>query len=165
VSKGAAKNETVMKALARVPSGLFILTAGRGEGAVGTLVSFVQQVSIEPPCLAVALRPERGAAAVLAKEKFFVINVLHAGDKTLLRAFAKESLSGREVFETVESKTVERGGAVLSAACAYLECELEKVLNFAGDHQLFVGRVVGGALLGEAAAKPIVHLRQDGSRY
>jgi flavin reductase (DIM6/NTAB) family NADH-FMN oxidoreductase RutF len=158
-------DKQVMKALARVPSGLFILTAGRGEEAVGTLVSFVQQVSIEPPCVAVALRPERGAAAVIAKEKFFVINVLHAGDKTLLRAFAKESLSGKEMAERVKAGAAKKGGAVLPGACAYLECELSHVLEYAGDHQLFVGRVISGELMGDPAAKPTVHLRQDGSRY
>lgn len=165
MSKSQLKHGDVMKALARVPSGLFILTAGKGDGAMGTLVSFVQQVSIQPPCVAVALRPERRAAAVIAKEKFFVVNIVHAGDRTLLRAFAKESKSGKGAFEKVEWAPVARGGVVLPAACAFLECELIRVLDFDGDHQLYVGRVVGGELIGDPAAKPTVHLRQDGSRY
>ena len=158
-------DHAAMRALGRVPSGLFVLAAGRGTEAVATLVSFVQQVSIDPPILALALRPDRTAAEVIAREKRFVLNVLHAGDKSLLRAFAKASATGPQAFAHVPSRTLAGGGAVFLEACAFLECELTGVVDVGGDHVLFVGKVVGGETLGDPAAKPTVHLRQDGSRY
>ena len=154
-----------LKALGRVPSGLFVLTAGKGETAVAMLVSFVQQVSLEPLMLGVALKPDRVASAAITSEKHFVINILHAGEKTLLRAFAKKSTMGKDAFAGVNSKTLPTGGAVLLDACAFLECQLIGVHDIGGDHQLYVGRVVGGDLLGDPAAKPTVHVRQDGGKY
>ena len=47
------------QALGRIPSGLFILSAGTGDQATATLVSFVQQVGFEPPVVVVALRKGR----------------------------------------------------------------------------------------------------------
>jgi flavin reductase (DIM6/NTAB) family NADH-FMN oxidoreductase RutF len=158
-------HKTALKAVGRVPSGLFVLTAGKGESAIATLVSFVQQLSIDPLLLGVALKPARAASAVLAREKHFVINILHAGDKSLLRAFAKKSASGKDAFAAVDSRPLPTGGAVLLEACAFIECELTAVLDVAGDHSLYVGRVVGGDLLGDPGAKPTVHVRQDGGKY
>ena len=39
----------VAQAVGHIPSGLFILTVGRGEAATGLLTSFVQQVGFDPP--------------------------------------------------------------------------------------------------------------------
>jgi flavin reductase (DIM6/NTAB) family NADH-FMN oxidoreductase RutF len=157
--------KAALQALGRVPSGLFVLTAGKGDDAVAMLVSFVQQLSIEPLILGVALKPDRAASAAIAREKHFVINVLHAGDKSLLRTFAKKSTAGKDAFAAVSSRPLPAGGAILLEACAFIECELSSVLEVGGDHQLYVGRVVGGDLLGDPAARPTVHVRQDGGKY
>ena len=154
-----------LKALGRVPSGLFIATAGSGETAVATLVSFVQQLSFDPPCIGLALRPDRALAAAIAREKFFVLNILHAGDKSLLRHFAKASLTGPAAFASVPCNPVPRGGAILLDACAYLECQLLSTVTFDADHTLFIARLTAGNLLLDPATKPTVHLRHDGARY
>ena len=128
-------------------------------------MSFVQQLSFDPPLVGIALRPDRSIGSIIATEKRFVLNVLHAGDKSLLRAFAKASTSGPEAYAHVKARPLPLGGAALLDACAFLECQWTRTLDVGGDHQLFVGQVLGGELLGDPAAKPTVHLRQDGGRY
>jgi flavin reductase (DIM6/NTAB) family NADH-FMN oxidoreductase RutF len=51
---------------------------------------------------------------------------------------------------------------VLSEALAYLECRVTGRFP-AGDHDLVLGRVVGGRLLDEG--HPMVHIRKSGFHY
>lgn len=161
--------EPVRAALGRIPSGVFIVTAGEGARAVGTMVSLVQQISLEPACVEVALKPERSLARLLREGGVgtrLVINVCHAGDKTLLRKYAKASQTGAEAFAGVRTRRLEgSGGTVLLDACAYLECELRQVVPFGADHDLYIVQVTGGGLLGDGGLKPVVHVRHDGGKY
>ncbi len=155
----------LLQAIGKIPSGLFIITAGQGPHASGTLVSFVQQVSIEPLYVGVAVHKDRKLSDVLQRAHTFVINVCHAGDKTLLRKYAKNSLLGDEAYSGVRTRRLDSGSMVLLDACCFIECELVKVVDFGGDHDLFVGRAVNGEMMGEPAGKPVVHIRHDGSKY
>ena len=52
----SASDEAIL-ALGRVPSGLFILTAGNGPTETGLLASWVQQCSFDPPRLTGPFEP------------------------------------------------------------------------------------------------------------
>jgi len=54
------------------------------------------------------------------------------------------------------------GGPVLAEALAYLACRVQARYP-AGDHELIVGEVVSGRLLGEG--HPMVHVRKSGMHY
>lgn len=161
----------LLQAVGKIPSGLFIATAGRpgSPEAVATIVSFVQQLSFEPLCIGLAIKKGRPLALALAQpspsRRRFVLNITHAGDKTLLRRYAKSAAIGPQAFDGVAHRVLESGQAVLLDACAYVECELLTVVDFGADHDLFIGRSVSGDLLGDGAHKPIVHIRHDASRY
>ena len=74
-------------ALSRVPSGLYILTAGQGPSATGMLASWVQQVGFEPPALVVALKQGRPIESLVLSSGAFVISVVDAASKGLLGHF------------------------------------------------------------------------------
>jgi 3-hydroxy-9,10-secoandrosta-1,3,5(10)-triene-9,17-dione monooxygenase reductase component len=60
---------------------------------------------------------------------------------------------------------VERPGGeapVLSEALAYLFCRVAGRLS-AGDHDLLIGHVVGGAMLSDG--QPMIHVRKNGTHY
>ena len=48
LASGAAARRLALRELGRLPSGLYVLTAGRGAAATGMLASWVQQVGFEP---------------------------------------------------------------------------------------------------------------------
>jgi hypothetical protein len=50
------------RALGRIPSGLFILTARFEDQSTGMLASWVQQVSFDPPLVSVAVKKGRFVA-------------------------------------------------------------------------------------------------------
>ena len=51
---------TIGRALGRVPSGVFIVTARHGARQVAMMASWVQQVAFEPPAISVAISREAG---------------------------------------------------------------------------------------------------------
>ena len=155
----------LLQAIGKIPSGLFVISAGHGPHASGTLVSLVQQVSIEPLYIGVAVHKDRKLSRILPHAGTFVINVCHSGDKVLLRRYARNSLEGDAAFSDVRTRRLDSGNIVLLDACAYIECELVQVVDLGGDHDLFIGRAQEGDLLGDPVGKPVVHVRHDGSKY
>jgi flavin reductase (DIM6/NTAB) family NADH-FMN oxidoreductase RutF len=149
-------------ALGRIPSGLFILTARQGDAETGMLASWVQQCSFEPPQLTAALGGGRDVLAWLVPGAAFTVNILEEDQTEMLVHFGKGFALAEPAFDGLEVERPDGAAPVLADALAYLDCRV--VARYpAGDHQLIVGRVVGGRILGDG--KPAVHIRKSGLRY
>jgi flavin reductase (DIM6/NTAB) family NADH-FMN oxidoreductase RutF len=153
--------DVLASALGKIPSGLFILTAGSGEYETGMLVSWVQQCSFDPPQITVALQRDRIVHDLLTNGAAFALNVLAAGQIDLLKHFGKGFERGQPAFSGLVVKHSE-GVPILPAALAHLTCEVAGRCK-AGDHDVIIGRVTGGGLHGEG--QPFVHVRKSGLRY
>jgi flavin reductase (DIM6/NTAB) family NADH-FMN oxidoreductase RutF len=149
-------------ALGRIPSGLFIVTARHGEAETGMLASWVQQCSFNPPQVSLAIRRDRGLASWLTPDAPFTINVLEASQTDMIAHFGRGFGPGEPAFEGLEVDHPDGVTPVLTEALAYLQCRV--VARYpAGDHDLFVGRVVTGRVLDEG--QPMVHVRKSGMHY
>lgn len=149
-------------ALGRVPSGLFILTARRGKAETGMLVSWVQQCSFEPPLVSLAVQRAREILSWLSDGATFSLNVLDATQTDMIVHFGKGFALDQPAFEGLEIERSEAGNPVLSEALAYLDCQVHGRCG-AGDHELVLGRVTTGRVLGEGT--PMVHVRKSGVHY
>jgi flavin reductase (DIM6/NTAB) family NADH-FMN oxidoreductase RutF len=149
-------------ALGRIPSGLFVLTIRHGEAETGMLASWVQQCSFEPPQLSIALKRERDVWAWLDEGAVFTVNILDDSQTDMIGHFGRGFALPEPAFAGLAVERSEEGAPVLSEALAYLECRVAGRLN-AGDHDLLIGRVVGGAMLSEG--QPMIHVRKNGSHY
>ena len=149
-------------ALGRVPSGLFVLTARRGSAETGMLTSWVQQCSFEPPLVSVAVQRGREILPWLAEGAAFTINILDATQTDMIVHFGKGFALDQAAFEGLEIERSETGNPVLSEALAYLDCQVHGRCG-AGDHELVLGRVTAGRVLGEGT--PMVHVRKSGVHY
>jgi len=154
--------EGIARALARIPSGLFILTVGRGEDATGMLSSFVQQVGFDPPALVVAIRKGRHLEDRLRAEGAFCLSVLDEGSRSLLAHFARGFDPGEPAFRGIELDHTGHGVPYPRAAHAHLECEVIGEADWS-DHLVFCGKVVNGACRREDP--PLVHIRKNGFSY
>lgn len=162
MSPDDAAKEALAPVLGRVPSGLFILTTRQGEEETGLLASWVQQCSFDPPRLTVAIKSGRDVLDLLQQGMPFALNVLAAGNKSLLGHFGKGFARGEPAFVGLEIERREGEGVVLKAALGCLFCRA--VARYpAGDHDLILADVVGGQMLNEA--EPYVHIRKSGLRY
>ena len=155
------RNKPLYAALGRIPSGLFIVTAGRGEQETGMLASWVQQCSFEPPQLTLAVRRGRDFSDILTTGAPFTVNILTEDQTDMIAQFGRGFGPGESPFDGVE---IDRRGAppVLTEALGYLECRVAGRME-AGDHDLILGTVIAGALLHEDA--PMVHIRKSGAHY
>jgi flavin reductase (DIM6/NTAB) family NADH-FMN oxidoreductase RutF len=138
------------------------VTARQGDQATGMLASWVQQCSFEPPQLTVCVKPHRNIADWLTEGAAFVVNVLGAGQKALIGHFARGFDVGEPAFTGLEVEATAEGVPVLAAALAWLDCRVAGRFE-GGDHEVVVGRVVGGGLRADGA--PYVHVRKNGLNY
>ena len=160
----AAANEPqrqLAAALGRIPSGLFVLTARRGEAETGMLASWVQQCSFEPPRVSVAVARGREIGAWLTEGALFTLNVLDDTQTDMIVHFGRGFALDQPAFTGLETERGE-GGPVLTEALAFLECRVVSRYSV-GDHDLLIGEVVRGRLLSEG--HPMVHIRKSGMHY
>lgn len=156
---GINNKESIGQAIGRIPSGVFIITAKRGQEKIGMMGSWVAQVGFDPPRISVAIHPEREIYQVIQESKNFSVNVLSNENMNLMKAFSKYSPDQFNDMAITETPY----GIALDEAVAVMHCELKDVCE-AGDHHLFVGEVKQGAYMNHELA-PMIHLRKSGFNY
>jgi flavin reductase (DIM6/NTAB) family NADH-FMN oxidoreductase RutF len=149
-------------ALGRIPSGLFILTARKGDSETGMLASWVQQCSFEPPLICLALGRQRPVSEWLTAGAVFALNILDQSQTDMIGHFGRGFSLDQPAFTNLEIDRSPSGLPVLDEALAYLECRVMSRLP-TGDHDLLIGQVVSGKLQGEG--QPMVHVRKSGAHY
>lgn len=154
--------DAIGPALGRVSSGLFIVTTRDAQGApMGFLGSFLQQVSLSPPTVCVAIAADRDHLEHVRREGRFGVSVLGEDDKGLMKPFFKGPDDGSP-FDDVEHGEGPGGAPVLTGALSWLECRVSGEHD-AGDHVVVFGVVEAGSLQREGA--PLTHSRKNGLRY
>jgi flavin reductase (DIM6/NTAB) family NADH-FMN oxidoreductase RutF len=149
-------------ALGRIASGLFILTVKRDRVETGMLVSWVQQCSFQPPRISVALAPGRPISSLLDRQSQFTLNILDSDQADMIVHFGRGFSLEDDAFGKLDVDRSVPSGPVLSEALAALECRVVERFS-AGDHDLFIGQIVSGRLLGDGL--PMVHTRKNGFHY
>jgi flavin reductase (DIM6/NTAB) family NADH-FMN oxidoreductase RutF len=148
-------------AVGRIPSGVGILTARHHTESTGMLASWFQQAAFEPLMVSVAVKSGRPIGEMIENSAGFVINVVGKDDGGLMKHFGKGFAPGEKAFDGL---AVEEGecGISLRDALSVVECTLSACVE-AGDHTLFVGKVVAGR--GDVSGEPFVHVRKSGRGY
>ncbi len=154
---------TIGRALGRVPSGVFILTARHEDRQIAMMASWIQQISFDPPAIAVAMGRERPAHALLRESKRFAISILADGDSSLMKRYARAAGQDDNAFTDVNIAASPGNQPILTDALAWLECEPLQVIDFQADHVLFIAKVVAGELLKEGQS--FTHIRGNGFHY
>jgi flavin reductase (DIM6/NTAB) family NADH-FMN oxidoreductase RutF len=149
-------------ALGRVPSGLFILTASRGNEETGLLTSWVQQCSFQPPLISVAIKRGRWLADWLAEGTSFSLNILDESQTDMIGHFGRGFNRGEAALAGLEVERRRDGAPILSETLGYLDCRPVS-RHPTGDHDLFVCEVVAGRLLDDG--RPMIHIRKSGGHY
>ncbi len=155
----------MFRAIGKIPSGLFVLTAGNGADLSAMLVSFVQQVARDPLMIATAIHRERPMAQAIERSGHYVINIVGAGDKALLKKYARHALCGPAATDDIQVRRLDNGLYILLDACAWITCRFRQRVDFGADHDLFLGVAEDGGLNDTPHSQPVVHIRHDGSNY
>ncbi len=156
------RGEDWARALGAVPSGLFVITTGRGDEATGFLGSFVQQVGFEPPCLAIAVQSGRPIEALIRATDGFCVSVLDEQSRYLMAHFARGFGPGEPAFEGLDIERTPSGLVFSPDALAWIECRLRGEATWS-DHTVFCGEVIAGFRRPDSL--PLVHVRKTGTSY
>jgi flavin reductase (DIM6/NTAB) family NADH-FMN oxidoreductase RutF len=133
-----AKKET----LRLLTNGVYVLTSRNGEDYGVATITWVSQVSFQPPLVMAALRKDGNVFRCLRASGVAVLHVVGSDQKALAQKFfstTKESdgLLNGEPF--TEGKT---SAPVLKNLSGYLECKLVDICEDYGDHAIVILEVV-----------------------
>jgi flavin reductase (DIM6/NTAB) family NADH-FMN oxidoreductase RutF len=127
--------------LRMIPYGIYVLTADDGKGNVAAAtVNWVTQTAFAPPLVAVGVKADSGAYAVVKSTGKFVLNMLGKDGKGAAFTFFKPAkledgkLSGQAIHAGAN------GDPVLDSAIGALECAVRQIVEM-GDHHIVVAEV------------------------
>jgi len=141
-------NNDFSDVLAKIPYGVSVVTLGRGGAKVenGLTVSWMSQVSFNPPMLMVAVDKLHYSLDLLRSTKNYCVNLLGDDQAALAGRFAKQANTGDDKLANVAQRPADSGAAILTEAVAYFDCEVSSMVE-AGDHVLVIGRIDDAAVL------------------
>jgi flavin reductase (DIM6/NTAB) family NADH-FMN oxidoreductase RutF len=144
--------------MGRFPTGVTVVTALDGTRPAGITVNSICPVSVDPPLLMISIDRRRTLTPVIHRTRAFAVNVLRDDQQSLSMCFAgAPTVAGRADFCGAPWHPGETGLPLLDDALAALACEVV-LTRTAGDHDLFVARVV--AITGaESDGSPLLYHR------
>ncbi|OYD99618.1 diflavin flavoprotein A [Nostoc sp. 'Peltigera membranacea cyanobiont' 213] len=157
-------NTELEKALGRISTGLYIITAKKGEVQSAMFASWVTQASLEPLGVAIAVSKDRAIESLMHVGDRFVLNVLEEGKyQGLMKHFLKRFAPGADRFAGVKTYPAKNESPVLAEALAYMECEITSRMD-CGDHWVIYSTVQTGRVA-KLDALTAAHHRKIGNHY
>ncbi|MFQ4135098.1 diflavin flavoprotein [Nodosilinea sp. PGN35] len=152
------------KALGRISSGLYIITAQKGELSSAMLASWVAQASFQPLGFTVAVAKDRAIESLMQVGDTFVLNILEEGKHLgLMKHFLKRFAPGADRFAGIRTRPATNGSPLLADALAYLECEVTSRMEVS-DHWIVYCTVQDGKV-SDPEGQTAIHHRKVGNYY
>ena len=137
-------------ALGRFTTGVAVVTCCDADGSfVGLTANSFSALSLAPPLVLWSLRGASLNMAAFVAAPTFAVNVLAEAQVEISRLFAATE---RPRFSEGAWALGDHGAPVLAGCAAVFECRTESH-QAAGDHRLFIGRVLACS---ESALPPLV---------
>jgi flavin reductase (DIM6/NTAB) family NADH-FMN oxidoreductase RutF len=128
-------------ALRMIPYGLYVLTAESAAGTAAATVNWVTQASFAPPLVAVGVKADSQAHAIIKQSSAFALNMLGKGQQAMAFTFFKPAERQGGTLSGEPFRPGATGSPILTNAPAFIECRLVGTVE-KGDHSIFVGEVV-----------------------
>jgi flavin reductase (DIM6/NTAB) family NADH-FMN oxidoreductase RutF len=144
VSWGAA-SESLRGVMRWFATGITVLTTA-GPRCHGMTANSFASVSLNPPLVLCCVSNDALMNEAIMSSGRFAVSILGADQEHLARYFTDHRRPrGRAQFDAVDWEPGSVTGApILGGALAWLECSLHETL-VAGDHSVFVGKVLASA--------------------
>ncbi|MGD1855618.1 MAG: diflavin flavoprotein [Leptolyngbyaceae cyanobacterium] len=154
----------LQKALGRISSGLYIITAAKGEVTSAMLASWISQASFKPLGFTIAVAKDRAIESLMQVGDTFVLNILEEGNHLpLMKHFLKRFPPGADRFAGIRTRPANNKSPILADALAYLECTVTTRMELS-DHWLVYCTVEDGKVSKDEAITA-VHHRKIGNYY
>lgn len=152
------------KAIGRISSGIYLITAKKAEIKGAMLASWVSQASFDPPGITIAVAKDRAIESLMQVGDTFVLNILPEGNyQGLMKHFLKRFPPGADRFAGINTQTASNGSPILTDALAYLECKVDSRME-CSDHWIVYSQINQGRV-SQPDALTAVHHRKVGNYY
>ncbi len=131
----------IERVLGKFSYGIYLLTCRYEEINYGMIISWVTQVSYEPPLVLASVKKTRRVLPYIEKAGYFSLQVLENTQADILSNFKTPDLEER--FSGLSYQVLDTGVPVLTNVLAYVECRLKETYT-PGDHTLLVGEITSG---------------------
>jgi flavin reductase (DIM6/NTAB) family NADH-FMN oxidoreductase RutF len=147
----AIMNEAAKKTLLRhVPYGLYVIGVGRGDEANAFTASWLTQISMRPPVIALGIREGSESLRRARAGGCLTVNFFGKDAQDTLLFFIKPVKDEHHRLMQYPFHPAANGAPVLQGAIGHLECEIRHVVGGFGDHALLIAEVTDAALLSDA---------------
>ena len=149
--------ETILKNMAYITYGIYVLTTRFEDSINGMIASWVSQVSYEPPLFMVAIHPNRYSHELLTRSGYFALHIISREQKDLLTLF--KGPGHKEKFKSISWENGMTGCPILADCIGCMECHVTQSLA-PGNHTLFIAEVVNAIF--KAEKTPLCTLDYEG---
>jgi flavin reductase (DIM6/NTAB) family NADH-FMN oxidoreductase RutF len=141
-------------ALRMIPYGLYVLTSRAEDGrTAAATVTWVTQLSFEPPLVVVCVRADSRAHAVIEASGTFALNILSKRQPQTAFAFFKSVEPEGDTIGGERFRAGTTGAPILESVPAYVECRVVEVVK-KGDHSAVIGQVVAAGVARRPQGRP-----------
>jgi flavin reductase len=155
----ADARRSFLEAMAEAATGVTLVTTDGAAGRFGVTVSAFASVSADPPMLLACINRRSPAAAAIAANGGFCVNVLTAAQSFLADVFAGRSDRFPPYDFTCADWQRADSGWRLADSVASFACALDREVA-AGSHQVLIGRVLATHRNGQPEAGSLVYSRR-----
>jgi flavin reductase ActVB len=146
--------QTFREAMARLASGVAVVTAQRSDGApCGLVATSISSFSADPPSVLVSVAHTSRCHTALIEGSVFGVHILADGQERIAEVFA--SLAD-DKFAGLDWSWND-GVPQISGTLAYLRCTRSALFELY-DHSLLIGDVSGGAV---SDGEPLVYMARS----
>ncbi|MDH4383849.1 MAG: flavin reductase family protein [Caulobacter sp.] len=155
LDKGPGEDSRALRdAFGCFTTGVTVVTTRSAEDRpVGFTANAFSSVSLDPPLALICVDHKASSLPILEAAGRFAVNVLHSEQEALARQF---TLKSGDRFAGLDCETWSTGVPILPGCMANFECETHHAFD-AGDHRVFVGRVLKVRF--DPGHEPLVYLQ------
>ena len=136
----------IHNALLSIPHATYVLTCAHDQYRDGIVTRWVQQCSVEPPTLVVAIPKGRAIEPMLRDARAFSLCMVSPNDKQVARLFNRDHDKDDDPFLALQTTQATTGMPILKQSLAWFDCKLEGHLSPDADCRLYLGHVVDASI-------------------
>lgn len=152
---------TFKDAMSRFATGVTIVTTRHGDIVHGMTANAFCSVSLDPLLVLVSIGKTLRSHHLIKDGGVFAVNILSTQQMGWAERFAGRIPDVDDRFVGLSYETATTGSPLLPGALAWVDCRLWATYD-GGDHTLFVGEVIDGAVLD--GSDPLLYYRSHWSR-
>ena len=144
------------KIIGNFATGVTVVTTDVDGMLHGMTANAVTSVSLDPLLILVCVDKGGVSPGQMAIAAHFAVSILSASQEAVSNTFASSAPPESGALRGVAFRRAASGAPVIEGALAWLDCEVAHTVD-AGDHTVFLGRVVDGDV--ESDAAPLLFFR------